>query len=101
MDTETKILITLTAILVILFSSYQGSQDNEIVVIERNPQYIPDVLFVDGRPARQTYRRRRRRRWRHPRYFSESFQEIVPGGGTGSDLSESTAFLGPPGSVLA
>jgi len=101
MDTETKILITLTAILVILFSSYQGSQDNEIVVIDRNPQYIPDVLFVDGHPTRRTYRRRRRRRHGHSGHHPEHFQEIVPGGGTGSDLSESTAFLGPPGSVLA
>ena len=59
MKIGTKEMIAIVAILVILFMSFQGSQEKQVIVLDRQPEYIPTPVFVGPRP------RRRRPRYRH------------------------------------
>ena len=57
MNIGTKEMIGIAAILVILFMSFKGSQETQVVVLDRQPEYIPTPVFIGGGPRRPQRRR--------------------------------------------
>ena len=98
MNIGTKEFIGILAILVILFMSFQGSQESKVIVIDRPPQRVPTPVFISSAP-------RRRRRGHHGGHGGPKFpikpkipkvpikfpkipikkpdKDLVPGGGMG------------------
>ena len=48
MNIGTKEFIGILAILVILLMSFQGSQESEVIVIDRPPRQIPTPIFISS-----------------------------------------------------
>jgi hypothetical protein len=45
-----KEMIAILAILVIVFMSFQGSRENKVIVLDRQPEYIRTPVFIGGEP---------------------------------------------------
>ena len=45
-----KEMIAILAILVIVFMSFQGSRENKVIVLDRQPEYIRTPVFIGGGP---------------------------------------------------
>lgn len=66
-----KETLAILAILIIIVMSFQGSQESQVIVLDRQPEYIPTPVFIGGgprypphRPPRPPPRPRRPRRRR-------------------------------------
>ena len=60
-----KEILAILAILIIIAMSFQGSRENKVIVLDRQPEYIPTPVFIGGGhrfPPRRPPRPRPRRR---------------------------------------
>ena len=63
-----KEILAILAILIIIAMSFQGSQESQVIVLDRQPEYIPTPVFIGGGPRfppRRPPRPRPRPRPRH------------------------------------
>ena len=65
MKLGTKEYIGIFAILVIVFMTFQGTREDDIVIIDRAPEYISTPVFVGGPRMPPRFHPRRRRHHGH------------------------------------
>ncbi len=53
-----KEILAILAILIIIAMSFQGSQESQVIVLDRQPEYIPTPVFIGGGPRFPPRRRR-------------------------------------------
>ena len=46
-----KEILAILAILIIIAMSFQGSQESQVIVLDRQPEYIPTPVFIGGGPS--------------------------------------------------
>ena len=76
MNVGAKEMIAILAVLVIIFMTLQGSQETQVVVLDRQPEYIPTPVFIGGGPRRP--QRRRGHHGHHGHHGPHHGPKIVP-----------------------
>ena len=74
-----KEILAILAILIIIAMSFQGSQESQVIVLDRQPEYIPTPVFIGGGPSFPPHRPPRPRpRPRPPRRRRPKIIPIKP-----------------------